>query len=89
MHNQILSKKIKEINQQNIVAHIKYCASAFVQELKNTGEKKLETVPIFFISSYTLRSLMKGKEPPTAVYQEQQLMEYIKTKSKYSRNIVF
>uniref|UniRef100_A0AC35FCX6 Uncharacterized protein n=1 Tax=Panagrolaimus sp. PS1159 TaxID=55785 RepID=A0AC35FCX6_9BILA len=87
MDNQIKAKKIKEINQQTIVAHIQYCATSFVQELQKTGEKELAQVPIFFISSYTLRDLMKGEEP-AAMYQEQQLMEYIKTKSKYSRNIV-
>jgi ribosome biogenesis GTPase A len=88
MDNQVKSRKISEINQHTIKNEVAKCAKAFTLELDKMNEPELKQVPIFFVSAYVLRELMIQKTKPNVMYQEKSLLDYIKAKSKYSRNII-
>uniref|UniRef100_A0A914YNJ2 Phytoene desaturase n=1 Tax=Panagrolaimus superbus TaxID=310955 RepID=A0A914YNJ2_9BILA len=67
--------------------YINKMSEFYVEEIARAEKPELSRIPCFFISAYSLRDLINGEEPE-AVYQEEAFLDYIKTKSKYSRNIV-
>uniref|UniRef100_A0AC34F2J5 IRG-type G domain-containing protein n=1 Tax=Panagrolaimus sp. ES5 TaxID=591445 RepID=A0AC34F2J5_9BILA len=81
MANAKRSKRIAEINQHTIMDEIKKSAKSFSNELEKTGNKELKKVPIFFISSYSLRDLVQGHNPDY-IFQEKLFLDFINS-SKY------
>jgi hypothetical protein len=78
---------IDEINQEAVVTYLNQLGEAYVKEIQRANKPELNKIPCFFVSSYSLRSLILGKKPE-AIYKEQEFLDYIKNKSKYCRNIV-
>uniref|UniRef100_A0A914Z0L8 IRG-type G domain-containing protein n=1 Tax=Panagrolaimus superbus TaxID=310955 RepID=A0A914Z0L8_9BILA len=81
------NKEIKKIDQNAVFSYINRMSDFYIGEIARAEKPELRRVPCFFVSAYSLRDLINGEEPE-AVYHEQAFLDYIKTKSKYSRNYV-
>uniref|UniRef100_A0A914QHJ7 IRG-type G domain-containing protein n=1 Tax=Panagrolaimus davidi TaxID=227884 RepID=A0A914QHJ7_9BILA len=87
MDNLKKQKRITQVDQAAVDNQIQKMSEAFKREIERTKIAELRKVPCFFISAYSLRDHMNGKE--SDVYQEKLFIDFIIAESKRRRNIVF
>lgn len=102
MDNQIKQGCLECIDQKAVDACLNECKSPdllggnsekddflvkqnFVTEIRKSTTFNLTRIPCFFVNAYSLRNTVNG-DANEVQYQEKQLIEFIKTQVKYSKN---
>uniref|UniRef100_A0A914Z2N0 IRG-type G domain-containing protein n=1 Tax=Panagrolaimus superbus TaxID=310955 RepID=A0A914Z2N0_9BILA len=87
--NKKKQKLIKKIDQKAVDDCLNELKLNYITEIRKSKILKLQKIPCFYVNSFNLYDLKNDIiSEPNVKYQEKELIEFMTSEVKYSRNII-